>query len=406
VIQFVRTCLLYPDSPFKESFMNKYGFGWALILATAASPMITTAALAENFPGSAIAQTPTAPKPSSPELLEKLQRLEQKQQELEQEIGALRQQLGGQPTTAAVTVPENQPQSFEFSTQVVFLRPTTTNTMDFAIVDPGTALATTGDIARVTYQDATALRYNATYRPANTAWEISASHMAFDTDGSQSAVRPATGSLFSTLTHPFQNDRADTATANAKLNYSATDAELAYRFKVGKSLGVRLFGGLRFADVTQAMTVDYNGRDFNNGRAKIDTGFSGFGPRMGLEARLMLGQDFSLFGKGSGSLLRGKLSTSYAETDNNGADLVAQIAQSRDQQIVPVVDLSVGLSWQPQISKNANLHFAVGYEYQQWFRVTDTIRFVNSSSPGIFSETSNDLSLHGFFLQLGLSAQF
>lgn len=388
--------------------MNKYGFGGATALATLAA-IATIATTAQARPTALVTAqaSPSAPpSATNPALLEKLQRLEQKQQELELEIGALRQQLGGAKPVAAVTVPEDQPQKFDFSAQVVFLRPTTTNMMDFAIVDPGNALATAGEFARAPYRDATALRYTATYRPANTAWEISASHMGFDADGANSVVRPATGSLFSTLTHPFQNDRADTATANTKLNYNATDAELAYRFQVGKTLGVRLFGGVRFADVSQAMTVDYDGRDFTNGKAQIDTGFNGFGPRMGVEARLMLGQDLSLFGKGSGSLLLGKLSTSYTETDNNGADLIAQVAQNRDQQIVPVVDLAIGLSWQPKISQNANFNFSLGYEYQQWFHVADTIRFVNSSSPGIFSETQNDLSLSGFFMQFGLSAQF
>ena len=275
----------------------------------------------------------SAPLSNEQILQQKLQQLEQKQQQLEQEIQGLRQQITAPKpvppgvVVPVVVVPEDRPQSWEISTQVLFLKPTTSNLMDFAIVDPGTALAVSGDLAKVGYDRAAALRIGVTYHPPQTAWAISASHTFLNTDGSNSAVRPTNGALFATFTHPFQNDSADTASARSTLGYNATDVELAYNFQVGKSLDMQVFGGLRFSDVNQEMTVDYNGRDFNQSRAIVESSFSGFGPRLGAEAKIRLASDLSLFGRGAGTLLLGSLATRYDETDNAGADVVASLRQ-------------------------------------------------------------------------------
>ncbi|MBW4443335.1 MAG: hypothetical protein KME10_19255 [Plectolyngbya sp. WJT66-NPBG17] len=356
-------------------------------------------------PAKPIAQTPAAPSREQ-ELLEKLRQLEQKQQQLEQELNALRQQLAPKPNSSIVSIPERRPQQVELSTQVLFLQPRTSNMMDFAILDPGTALAVDGDVARVNYDDVAALRVGLTYRPENTGWEIAASHAFFKTEGQQSAARPATGFLFSTFTHPFQNDSANTADASAKLGYQSTDLEIAYNLNVNRSMGVRLFSGLRFSDVKQEMNVAFNGRDFNQAIARSKNEFTGFGPRMGAQLDLKLASDLKLFGRGAGSLLLGNRSTFYEETDNNGTDLVARFDPGSRQQVVPGLEFSLGLSWQPKIGQRSNFNFSIGYEYQHLFNVSDSIRFVDSASPGVFTQSKNDLSLQGLFFLFGISSQF
>lgn len=342
------------------------------------------------------------------QLQEKLQQLEQRQQQLEQEINTLKQQTttpAQTPTQSVVTVPEDRPQSLSIYTQPIFLKTRLSIPNDFAIVDQGTALATSGTIATVELEEATALRVGLSYRPANTAWTIGATHTFFDADGAASVVRPDTGFLFSTLSHPFQNDSADTANATTKLRYSATDAELGYDFQVGKGLGVRLFSGLRFSDLNQSTAVVYNGRDYTNGKVDLSNNFSGFGPRIGAEAKVLLGGGFSLFSKGSVSLLFGELSSSFQETDRDGADVIAKVGRDRNQ-TVPVVDLAIGLDWVTALSRSSKLNLSVGYEYQQWFNAIDNIRFVDSASPGVFSASQSDLSLQGLFIKAGLSFEF
>lgn len=344
--------------------------------------------------------------PREQQLLEKLNQLEQRQQQLEQELNALRKQLTPSTTPAVVTAPEPRPQQIEVSAEVLFLKPRPSNLMDFAIRAPADALAISGDIQQVNYNDIGALRYGLTYRPENTNWRIGATHTSFSTEGQQSAARPAAGFLYSTFTHPFQNDSADTADASARLSYRATDLEIAYNLSPNRSLGVRLFGGLRFSDVQQEMNVTFNGRDFNQATTKTSNEFTGFGPRLGAQIDLNLASDLKLFGRGSGSLLLGNRTIFYEETDNNRTDLVARFNPGSQRQVVPGLELALGLSWQPKISPGANLNFSVGYEYQHLFNVSDSIRFVDSASPGVFTQSKNDLSLQGLFFLFGISSQF
>jgi Legionella pneumophila major outer membrane protein precursor len=360
-------------------------------------------------PQSSSIQAQATPAQREQELLKKLQQLEDRQQQLEQEIKNLRQMVQERPTvdgSAGITAQENQRQSIEIFAQPLFIQPNTSNFLDYAIIDPGLALATSGEIARVDFEDAVALRVGVVYRPENTAWDIAASHTFFDTQGSQTAVRPTNGFLFSTFTHPFQNDSANAASARATLDYRATDVELGYNFNVGKSFSTRLFGGIRVAKVEQDLAVDFNGRDFNQARARSNSSFSGFGPRLGSELKLRLAKDLSLFGRGSGMLLLGDVSTSYRETDNAGLDVVADIRQVREKQLLPAVEMALGINWQPRLGPNSQLNVSMGYEYQHLFNVSDSIRFTDSDSPGNFTQIKNDLSMQGLFVRLGLLFEF
>ncbi|BAU09730.1 hypothetical protein LEP3755_02050 [Leptolyngbya sp. NIES-3755] len=351
-------------------------------------------------------QAPAGTSVREQELLEKLRQLEQRQQQLEQELSTLRQQITSGQNSAIVAKPEPTRQQIELSAEVLFLQPRTTNMMDFAILDPGAALAVSGEVVRVNYDDVPALRVGLAYRPENTNWEVAASHAFFTTEGQQTVTRSPSGFLFSTLTHPFQNDSANTADASARLGYRATDVEVAYKLNVNPSLGLRLFSGLRFSDVEQEMTVAYDGRDFNQAIARSRNEFTGFGPRLGAQLDLRLASDLKLFGRGAGSLLLGNKFTFYEETDNNGTDLVARFDPGSRQQVVPGLELALGLTWQPKIGRRSNLNFSIGYEYQHLFNVSDSIRFVDSASPGVFTQNKNDLSLQGLFFLFGISSEF
>jgi len=345
------------------------------------------------------------------ELQNKLELLQEKQQQLEQELDLLRQQIAApkpEPETPVVSVAEDKPQNIEVSAQLLFLQPSTSNLMDFAIVDPGASntLAVSGDVASLGYDDADSLRIGLTYRPQNTAWDITATRISFSSEAEQSAVEPTNGFLFSSITHPFQNESALTADATAELDFGATDIELGNSLKIGKNLGLRLFGGVHFSDINQKMAVNYDGRDFNNSNLNIDNSFTGFGPRIGSEIKLNLNNGLSLFAKGAGSLLLGELDTEYQETDNNDADVVAQISTEQNSHLVPGMELSFGLSYSPPMGNSTNLNLSLGYEYQHWFNVANSIRFVDSDSPGVFTQNSEDLSLKGLFMKLGIVSEF
>ncbi|GEM_PF-3266941 len=369
----------------------------------AAAPIVPTrAVLAQSTP----VIVPDAV-PSTQPLQEQLSTLEQRQQQLEQEIERLKQTLAGSKnTTPAVSIAEDQPQNLTISATGVFFKPRTSTPFDYAIEDAGDALAIDGKLQTADYDRGAGIRVGITYQPPSSALDIAVAYTSLVTSGKDSAIAPANGFLFSTLSSPRQNERAGIASASAALDYNNTDLELGYKFRVGKSLGLRLFGGLKFASINQDLDAKYDQFDYVNGRIKIGNDFSGFGPRVGAEAKLMLGSGFSIFGRGAASILIGDLTSTYRETDNNGADLIANLKRSQSSHTVPVLEAAIGLDWQAPLGKQAKINLSAGYEYQHWFNTSEDLRFVNASNPGLISRSNGDLSLDGFFVKGGLSFEF
>jgi hypothetical protein len=383
----------------------------SIVVPPAALPPLQPTNLAQQPDPIAVPAAPAVESFPTPE--DRIQLLEKQQEQLKQQIEALKQQVST-PAVNTVQVPDETTGELTFSTEVLFLRPHVSSGMDFAIVDPGVALSTSGQLSNVEFQQSEALRFALNYRLPRSAWDLGVIYTTYDTRGSSTAARPGfpdnpntPGFLFSTLTVPFQNDRADTAIANADLEYDTTDLEMGYRFRIGKGLQTRLFGGWRFGNLDRDLSVAYNGQTFRNAQVNISDDFKGSGPRLGAELRLPLGSGFSVFGRGAASILFGKSSTRFQETNVDGTALIADL-QSEVKQTVPVLDMAVGLDWNTHLNaaKTSSLSLSAGYEYQHWFNAVNNTRFVNASNPGAFAENQGDLSLQGFFLKAGLSFTF
>ncbi len=341
--------------------------------------------------------------------------LEMRQRELMDEIDALRGQLAEQeldsaihtaadPVAQPILSDTERPQGLLLSAEVLQLKPTVSGGIDFAIEDPGDALAVGGNLATLDYHNATDVRYGVGFRKGNV--DVQARLLSIDTEARSSAERPDGGFLFTTLTHPAQNDSAETAEAETRLEYSTADLELGYALQAHQNFDVRLFAGLRFADTDQDFEFDYDGRDFTETEVEISRDFSGFGPRIGGDVRWLMGSGFSAFGRAAGSLLVGDMRSRYTETDNSGQDLVADLDRTNRDQLIPVAELALGLGWSGKLSKELGAELSVGYEYQNWFNAYNTSTFVDDSSPAVLSERSGDLSFRGFFVKTGLSLDF
>jgi hypothetical protein len=344
-------------------------------------------------------------------LLNQLEQLEAKQKALEAEIQSLKQQLKQSSpidaSTASTQAAASGPSSnLMFAIEPTFLKASGSGPMDYAIVDNGTALATAGEIARLQYENITTPRWRLNYRNPQSNFEISASHLGFNTRAEGSATRATNGFLFSTYSHPFQNDSADTASAAATLKYQATDLEIGQRIQVSDRFNLRAFAGLRSGNFDQDMVVNFNGRDFNNAVLTTSSSFTGIGPRLGAEMHWNLAKELTFFGRGAGSLLLGRRDLSTVETDNNGQDVVVDLADDRASQIIPGMEFALGLAWKPRISKSTNLNFQAGYEYQHWFNAGESLRFTDAATPGSSLTDQSDLSLRGLFLQFGILSTF
>lgn len=353
------------------------------------------------------------------QLQERLQQLEERQRQLEQEIQLLRQELETATEEdetdvvtlegeeeAIATVETDEYQNVQVSVEALFLEATSSDLQDFAVVDEGDAFVVGGELAAAEYDDETALRYSLIYGLPNSSVDVGVRYTSFGMSGFESVERPEDGFLLATLANPAENEQAETASANIRLGYSVTDVEVGYTFEAGESLDVRLFGGLRFADIDQDAKIRYDGVDFDNSEIDISRDFTGYGLRMGGQADLTLGGGFSLFGRAAGSLLLGDIGASLEERDDNDVDLIASLDREIDSRVIPVVELAAGLAWENSLSDRATLRLAAGYELQNWFNIVDSVRFVDNAGTGVLTEDMGDLSLEGVFINVGLFFEF
>ena len=376
-------------------------------------------------------QTASAAKPTliqikSPELAQKfdlaqtpeptqLQNLTDKQTKLEQELESIKQQLK-QQETQRIEQQNNKsqakphadfPDGLQIYSEAIFLKPRSDLMMDFARVDPGnTFLATGGPIAALEYRQSTAWRVNARYRFAKSPWELGASYTRLGSDDTATALKPTNGFLFSTLTAPRGGSAsADSAIATAKIDYTVLDLDTGYHIQPSKNVDLKLIAGLRIANVGQNMAAVYTGGSFDPipGTFVASQQFRGLGPRVGAEGRVALGSGFSVYGRGSGSLLFGDQESDLVETFQGVP--VADFKVKR-KQTVPVIDAAIGLDWSTKLGQSGKFTVGVGYEYQHWFNLTRNVRYTDASAPGGFVESKGDLSMQGFFAKAGVSWTF
>ena len=391
------------------------------------SPLLNSSILNSSIQPASAAK-PTLIQIKSPELAQKLelaqtsepsqpqlQNLTDKQTKLEQELESIKQQLKQQE--AQRTEQQNNksqakphadlPDGLQIYSEAIFLKPRSDLMMDFARVDPGnTFLSTGGDIAALEYRQSTAWRVNARYRFAKSPWELGASYTRLGSDDTATTLKPTNGFLFSTLTAPRGGSAsADSAIATAKIDYTVLDLDAGYHIQPSKNVDLKLIAGLRVANVGQNMAAVYTGGSFDPipGTFVASQQFQGLGPRVGAEGRVALGKGFSVYGRGSGSLLFGDQESDLVETFQGVP--VADFKVKR-KQTVPVIDAAIGLDWSAKLGQSGKFTVGVGYEYQHWFNLTRNVRYTDASAPGGFVESKGDLSMQGFFAKAGVSWTF
>jgi hypothetical protein len=121
----------------------------------------------------------------------------------------------------------------------------------------------------------------------------------------------------------------------------------------------------------------------------------GIGPNAGLElARRMEGTGLSFASRVDCATALGRIRQGFFEQSTtvgpNGLFLAGETRNSGSQQ-VPILNLQVGVSWQPPVRPNAQ--FFVGYNYEYWWNIGKL------SNDG----TSGQLSVQGVLLRLAVN---
>ena len=156
-----------------------------------------------------------------------------------------------------------------------------------------------------------------------------------------------------------------------------------------------MVGGVRFASIIQDFTGQYDGLSAAQALASSHANFRGVGLMVGGEAHWTIGWGFSLFGRTRAGIVVGNGTSRLTETNNAGVTLLADVSDSFSQ-TVPVVEMGLGLAWSWR-----RFWVRVGYDASNWFQLADTPVFADATSPGKIAHRESNLSLDGFFVQVG-----
>ncbi len=291
--------------------------------------------------------------------------------------------VGACPPSGALWPPAKQPFIF---IDYLNWKPTRQG-LDYAIVDPLTAAAVSGDIAQVSLDRESGVRTGLGFSFAS-GWDVCFTYTNLHSRGDDQV----TGVIRATASHPAFNIDAAQAAANASLEYDVFDLELGRSFMVDETLRLRVSGGVRGARMQEAFQIAYQGGDFTNGLVVDSTDFDALGLRIAAEAQWDICYGWGLFGRAGTSLLTGQFETRLLE-----ADAVGLIVDVRDnaKRAVPVLDLAFGFSWQ-----GCHWKLESGYDFTNWFNMLGRPVFHDDLHVGSFSRRQGNLGLDGFFVRL------
>lgn len=229
----------------------------------------------------------------------------------------------------------------------------------------------------------------------HSGWGLDVAYTHFGSEGQDQITRPpGTGQLFSTFSHPGGPEEADTAAAFTSLDYDVFDVAARFGVVKGCTVAVDLFAGFRWADISQQIRVDYNGRDFVNGVLTNNADVNAFGIRSGVDGRWFLNSVWSGFATTSLAAMYGDFSLHRFESNINGTQTQVDFRDSYTQPIFNI-ESAIGIS--------CSIHswrVSGGYELSVWTNLGDSLRFVDDIEEGGLAAMPGDLLLEGFFCRL------
>lgn len=123
--------------------------------------------------------------------------------------------------------------------------------------------------------------------------------------------------------------------------------------------------------------------------------FNGAGIRIGLEGEFPSQRNgFLVYAKGYSSFLAGEFKSSYRQTNSPmiGPPAVLVNTSRKDDRIVPILDLEVGVGWRSAADR---WRFSAGYLFSAWFNVVSNEEFIRAVHAGQVSGVDDTLTFDG-----------
>jgi hypothetical protein len=270
-------------------------------------------------------------------------------------------------------------------------------TLDFALVDPANDLLPSGTVQGLNYKASPGIRVTLGYQLPASGWDVAFTYTYFSAQDEFGVTAPPVGLLYPTLTKAGLTNEAQSAAARAHLTMDLYDITAGRTFEVDEACRFRVFGGVRLSTLEQTQRAAYWGRDADIAGIDWTTRYNGFGPIVGMEGGLNVGEGFGLFAKATGGMLTGTQRNPYSETNNGGATIYTDL-RDRFALTVPVLTLGVGVGYEYR-----GIFVRAGYEVTNFFNLFERPSFADSFAEGKFVRQSAGLALDGFFFQFGLS---
>lgn len=234
-------------------------------------------------------------------------------------------------------------------------------------------------------------------------YDVQASWTALNTASSDSTSTsgPDTIVILSDLFGtPLGAGETATAHSSESLNFEAFDATIGQYHKAIDHLTARLFTGIRYAKITLDIDNDYTitgipgpiSNDYNSS-------FSGWGPQVGMDLSYEVYKQLALTGHFALAFLIGTQEASSSDFFDTTPTQI-DIELDDETQIVPALDVKLGLGWNSLYQKDSfKLGIEGGYQVGYYFDAA-TIVDGNASVALGFSVDRIDVSMMGPYLNI------
>jgi len=174
------------------------------------------------------------------------------------------------------------------------------------------------------------------------------------------------------------DETVDNIATDVENKFDAVNLEFGQMVHFGEKVDTRFHAGLQYANIHQ--TTDQTGWNTDNNNIydenNVESKFSGFGPRFGMDSAYNFGNGMAVFGNVAAALLVGDIKYNQTETftaaDGSG-DTAATVSSSAtsDNSIVPSADAKLGLRYTKSLAQG-DLSAEVGYEVANYWNSVST----------------------------------
>jgi hypothetical protein len=237
------------------------------------------------------------------------------------------------------------------------------------------------------------MRIGLGYQVPKEGWDVMFRYTYFHASNNARTASDGTDVLQPTLTHPGFVQQVNTAEADTSFNYNVYDVEFGKQVYKCEETWIRVFAGPRFAKIDQAVNANYDGLDANQDQVRSHISFDGGGLRVGGEGVLSLVHGLGIYGKASGSMLVGHMTTTLTETNNAGASTITAVSDRFDK-MIPVAEIGMGIQYQ-----HRNFRVMAGYEFVNWFGMIQQLDYADDVTAAKPIRRTGDLSLDGLVIK-------